>query len=159
MTIAERKDQQPDSEEAQRRGGSRSEPSRSGASLESAPNPEVVEKPTRRRFTAEYKLRILEEADRCEESGAVGLLLRREGLHSSHLTNWRKARREGSLRQLSRKRGRKAKISPEHKRIQQLEKQVRRLEDELDKAKTILDVQGKVARLLGLPPSDERSSS
>ena len=59
------------------------------------PDPEVVAKPKRRRFTAEYRLRILEEADQCTESGDVGRLLRREGLYSSHLTKWRGARREG----------------------------------------------------------------
>ena len=143
-----------DSEEAQRRGDSRSESSQSGASFESARDTEVVEKPTRRRFSAKYKLRILEEADRCEGAGEIGLLLRREGLHSSHLSNWRRAGREGSLAKLSQKRGRKPKVSPEQKRIQELEKKVRRLEDDLDKARTILEVQGKVARLLGLPPSD-----
>ena len=64
----------------------------------SRPNPEVVAKPKRRQFTAGYRLRILEEAERCTASGEVGRLLRREGLYSSHLTAWRKARRKGSLR-------------------------------------------------------------
>ena len=62
-----------------------------------APDPEVVAKPTRRRFTAAYKLRILEETDGCSEPGEVGRIVRREGLYSSHLTAWRKARRAGSL--------------------------------------------------------------
>ena len=65
------------------------------------PDPEVVAKPTRRQFTAQYRLRILEEAERCTQPGEVGRLLRREGLYSSHLTAWRKARRKGSLRNLS----------------------------------------------------------
>ena len=65
------------------------------------PDPEVVAKPKRRQFTAEYRLRILEEADRCTQPGEVGRLLRREGLYSSHLTAWRKARRKGSLRELA----------------------------------------------------------
>ena len=64
----------------------------------SAPDPEVVAKPTRRQFTAEYRLRIVEEADRCTRPGEVGRLLRREGLYTSHLSAWRKARRSGSLR-------------------------------------------------------------
>ena len=73
-----------------------------------APDPEVVAKPKRRQFTAEYRLRILEEADRCTQPGEVGRLLRREGLYSSHLTAWRKARRKGSLRELAaKKRGAK----------------------------------------------------
>jgi transposase-like protein len=159
MRKAEQKNSQVGTEEAQRRRDSRSEPSRSEASSpKSAPDAQVLEKPRRRRFTAEYKLRILEEADGAASPGEIGLLLRREGLHSSHLTNWRNARRKGSLAQLSRKRGRKAKTTPEQKKIEQLEKKVRRLEDDLDKAQTILEVQGKVARLLGLPPSDGRSS-
>ena len=72
------------------------------------PDPEVVAKPKRRQFTAEYRLRVLEEADRCTQPGEVGRLLRREGLYSSHLTAWRKARRKGSLRELAaKKRGAK----------------------------------------------------
>ena len=72
------------------------------------PDPEVVAKPKRRQFSAEYRLRILEEADRCTQPGEVGRLLRREGLYSSHLTAWRKARRKGSLRELAaKKRGAK----------------------------------------------------
>ena len=101
------------------------------------PDPEVVAKPKRRQFTAEYRLRILEEADRCTQPGEVGRLLRREGLYSSHLTAWRKARRKGSLRELAAK-------------VRALKAQVARLEHELHTARTILDVQGKVAGLLGL---------
>ena len=159
MNIGERRDDF-DSEDAQRGQGSRSEPSRSGASFESSPlNPEVPEKPNRRRFTAKYKLGILEQADQCGDSGEIGLLLRREGLHSSHLSNWRRARREGSLARLSRKRGRKSKEnSAEIQKIQRLEREVCRLEAELEKAHTILEVQGKVARLLGVCPSDGRNS-
>ena len=74
--------------------------------VESPRDPEVPEKPKRRRFTAEYKLRILEEADGASEAGEIGALLRREGLYSSHLTNWRRQRREGTLAGLSRRRGR-----------------------------------------------------
>ena len=73
-----------------------------------APDPEIVAKPTRRRFTAAYKLRILEETDGCSEPGEVGRIVRREGLYSSHLTAWRKARRAGSLKGLTpKRRGRK----------------------------------------------------
>ena len=64
------------------------------------PDPEVVAKPKRRKFTAQYRLRILEEAESCTQPGEVGRLLRREGLYSSHLTEWRRARREGSLQGL-----------------------------------------------------------
>jgi len=91
--------------------------------LAEAPNPEVVEKPVRRRFTAEYKRAILKEADRCS-AGEIGALLRREGLYSSPLTSWRRHRDLGELEALSpKKRGRKAKpLSPlakENERLQQ----------------------------------------
>ena len=120
------------------------------------PDPEVVAKPTRRQFTAAYRLRILEEADRCTEPGEVGRLLRREGLYSSHLTAWRKARREGSLQGLrSKKRGAKpAPRNPLDAKVRELEAQVARLEKELHTAHTILDVQGKVAGLLGFNLND-----
>ncbi len=116
-----------------------------------APDPEVAAKPKRRQFTAEYRLRILEEVDRCTELGEVGQLLRREGLYSSHLTAWRKARRHGALRGLAaKKRGAKPKPrNPLEPKVRQLEAQVVRLEEELRKAHTILDVQEKVAGLLG----------
>ena len=115
------------------------------------PDPEVAAKPKRRQFTAEYRLRILEEAERCTEPGEVGQLLRREGLYSSHLTAWRKARRSGALRGLaSKKRGAKPKArNPLEPKVRQLEAEVARLEEELRKAHTILEVQEKVAGLLG----------
>ena len=126
-------------------------PRAGGAGL--TPDPEVVAKPMRRQFAAEYRLRILEEADRCTRRGEVGRLLRREGLYSSHLTAWRKARRKGSLRELaSKKRGAKpVEHNPLDAKVRALEAQVARLEHELHTAAhTILDVQGKVAGLLGL---------
>jgi len=114
-------------------------------------DPEVAAKAKRRQFTAEYRLRILEEADGCTEPGEVGQLLRREGLYSSHLTAWRKARRNGALRGLaSKKRGAKPKArNPLEPKVRQLEAKVEHLEKELHKAHTILDVQEKVAGLLG----------
>jgi transposase-like protein len=132
-----------------------------GASAPSArPDPEVVAKPKRRRFTAEYRLRILEEADGCTEPGEVGRLLRREGLYSSHLTSWRKARRNGALRGLtSKKRGAKPKArNPLEPKVRELEAKVARLEKELHKAHTILDVQEKVAGLLGFSLDDGKDS-
>ena len=88
------------------------------------PDPEVVARPKRRQFTAEYRLRILEEADRCTQPGEVGRLLRREGLYSSHLTAWRKARRKGSLRELAaKKRGAKpAERNPLDAKVRALER-------------------------------------
>ena len=120
----------------------------------------MVAKPTRRQFTAEYRLRILEEADRCTEPGEVGRLLRREGLYSSHLTGWRKARRKGSLQGLSpNKRGAKpAKRNPLDATVRELKTKVTRLEKELHTAHTILEVQGKVAGLLGFSLNDGKDS-
>ncbi len=118
-------------------------PGAGSSSAGGVPDPEVLAKPTRRQFTAEYRLRILEEADRCTGRGEVGRLLRREGLYSSHLVNWRKARRKGALSGLrQKKRGRKpVEANP-------LTPKVKRLEKELAAAHTILDIQGRVA---GLP--------
>ena len=113
-------------------------------------------KPTRRQFTAEYRLRILEEADRCTRPGEVARLLRREGLYTSHLSAWRKARRQGSLQGLTpKKRGAKpAQPNPLSAKVRQLEAKVARLEKKLATAHTILEVQGKVAGLLGLSLRD-----
>jgi len=131
-------------------------PSAGASGPPARPDPEVAAKPKRRRFTAEYRLRILEEADGCTEPGAVGRLLRREGLYSSHLTAWRKVRRDGALRGLrSKKRGAKPKASnPLEPKVRELESKVARLEKELHKAHTILDVQEKVAGLLGFSLED-----
>ena len=123
-----------------------------------APDPEVVAKPMRRQFTAEYRLRIVEEADRCTRPGEVGRLLRREGLYTSHLAAWRKARRNGSLQGLApKKRGAKPvehnSLTP---KVRQLEAKVTRLEKELATAHTILDVQGKISGLLGLNLNDAK---
>lgn len=122
------------------------------------PDPEVVDKPIRRRFTSEYKLRIVEEADRCTKPGDVGRLLRREGLYTSHLTSWRKAARTGSLKALSKKRGRKSERNPLEEKVRKLEREKARLEKELHKAHLIIDVQGKVAGLLGLNLEDGTNS-
>ncbi|MCP4003227.1 MAG: transposase [bacterium] len=126
------------------------------AGVDAVPDPQVIAKPKRRRFTAEYRLRILEEADRCTGAGEVGQLLRREGLYSSHLANWRKARDEGALHGLrSKKRGAKPKASnPLEPKVRELEAKIARLENDLHKAHTILDVQEKVAGLLGFSLED-----
>ena len=102
----------------------RDEAPRAGAShARPTPDPEVVAKPKRRKFTAQYRLRILEEAESCTQPGEVGRLLRREGLYSSHLTEWRRARREGSLQGLTpSKRGRKpAERNPLSAKVHELE--------------------------------------
>lgn len=108
---------------------------------------EVVPKAKRRTFTAEYKARILREADSLSQTrGGVGALLRREGLYSSHLTAWRSEARKG----LSAKRGRKAR-SAESREVEQLRRENARLAEKLRKAEIIIDVQKKVATLLGIP--------
>ena len=114
-----------------------------------APNPELVERAQRRRFTSAYKLAIVREADGlADRPGAIGALLRREGLYSSNLTNWRRLRDEGALEALSRPRGPK----PPHPLEQENARLKRRLaqaEAELEKARTVIEVQGCVSALLG----------
>jgi len=118
----------------------------------SPPDPEVPEKKSRRKFTVAYKLRILQEADKCEAPGEIGALLRREGLYSSHLTIWRRHRREGILQGVRpKKRGRKPKPkNPLTDRVAQLEKQNRRLQQKLKKAELIIDAQKKMSEILGI---------
>lgn len=122
-------------------------------------DPEVLEKATRRRFTAKYKLSILEQADRCKEPGQIGALLRREGLYSSHLTTWRRQRESGALKALGpRKRGRNAKPQDKQfQRLAELECEVEQLRQKLAQAETIIDVQKKVSSLLGIPLSRPES--
>lgn len=116
-------------------------------------DPEVPEKPVRRRYTAEYKLRILDEADACTEHGQLGALLRREGLYSSHLRTWRKQREEGILNGLTpKKRGRKGKPKdPVQEENQRLRRENQRLVARLKQAETIIEVQKKLSEALGIP--------
>jgi transposase len=120
------------------------------------------ERPKRRAFTAEYKLRIVREADAALASGvegAVGELLRREGLYSSHLVEWRRLRESGELAGLAaKKRGPKARKNPLADEVARLQRENERMKAELAKANTVIDVQRKVAALLGetLPePTEE----
>jgi transposase len=117
------------------------------------PDPEVRERAARRRFTAEYKLRIVREADECRGPGELGALLRREGLYSSHLTTWRRQRDAGALSGLSpKKRGRPATApSPLARRVAQLEREKAHLERRLQQAETIIEVQKKISEILGIP--------
>ena len=117
------------------------------------PSPEVLEKPVRRRFAVEYKVGILAEADACTEMGQVGELLRREGLYSSHLSNWRRQRDEGVLAGLTpKRRGRKSKpenpVADENERLQ---RENHRLKEKLRQAELIIDVQKKVSEMLSIP--------
>ena len=124
------------------------------------PDPEVEVTTGRRRFTTQYKLSILEQADRCQHAGEIGALLRREGLYSSHLSTWRRLRREGVLQGLrSRRRGPKPDAAvAEQREIARLQQRVSRLEHELEKAHTIIDVQKKLSVMLSTIPKDENSS-
>jgi transposase len=122
------------------------------------PDPEVVLKAERRQFTAEYKLRIVEEADACTESGRIGALLRREGLYSSHLSKWRQLRKEGQLQALSiKKRGRKAQ-DPSLAELAKLQRENDRLRARLEQAEMIIDVQKKLSQLLGLTPEENKTT-
>jgi len=112
------------------------------------PDPELVERARRRRFTAQYKLRILREADACSKSGEIGALLRREGLYSSLLTEWRRQRERGSLAALDRPRGR-PKSDPREAQIAGLQRRLERAERDLEKARRVIEVQGNVSALLG----------
>ena len=148
-------------------GDERSEPELPGRGPTSAradrskidrPNPEVVPQAKRRRFSAKYKLEILNQADACTQPGELGALLRREGLYYSHVTNWRRQREQGTLAGLApKKRGRKPDPDRElRQRNAQLEKENRRLADKLEKAELIIEVQKKVARLLGLEQQEDK---
>jgi transposase len=113
-------------------------------------------KPKRRRFSAEYKLAVLDEYERLTDPGAKGALLRREGLYSSHLVEWRRARDAGALKELAPK-TRPAKRTPEQVELERARKRIARLEDDLSKHKLALEIQGKASELLErlLVESDE----
>lgn len=118
----------------------------------SPPDPEVKEKLPRRKFTAKYKLQILDTADSCTEPGQIGAMLRREGLYSSHLTLWRRQREQGVLKSMSpKKRGRKAKeknpLAPELARMQ---KENRNLKNKLKQAELIIEAQKKISEILSM---------
>lgn len=135
--------------------------SRAPGATESVPDPEVPGVAKRRHFTAAYKLSVLEDADRCSSAGEIGALLRREGLYSSHLSMWRRERAAGALAALGRRRGRKAVLTAEQKRLGALQAENVRLKRELEQAQTIIEVQKKLCTLLGLPTaaSDESAGS
>jgi len=141
----------------ERREGERSEPSRSGGTANSgrpaaAPSsdPEVSAKARRRKFTAAYKLGIVVEADQAVDPGAIGALLRREGLYSSHLVEWRRLRVTGALGALSNKRGRKPAGDPLAEENGRLQAELLHLNRKLQQAEIIIDVQKKLSALLGI---------
>lgn len=132
------------------------------ARVEMAVTPEDVQvaaKPQRRSFTAEYKRRILKEADACTTPGAVGALLRREGLYSSHLVEWRRARARGELAALTpKKRGRKpTPVDPRDRKIAELERQLTHMTGRAERAEALVEAQKNLAALLGRPGASAQS--
>ena len=116
------------------------------------PDSEVIARPRRRTFTAEYKRSVLDQADAAQDSGSIGALLRREGLYSSHLTTWKRQRQRGEIDALTpQKRGPKVVVSPLVKQNRQLQAANARLTKKLQNAELIIEIQKKVAALLGNP--------
>ena len=132
----------------------------SAAAAPPASDPEVLEKPKRRRFTAQYKQQILDEAAQCTAPGEIGALLRREGLYSSHLTTWRRQHDSGALAGLTpHQRGRKANPrAAEARRLAELEQENERLRQQLQQAQTIIEVQKKLSSLLGIPMNHAKTN-
>jgi transposase-like protein len=128
------------------------------------PDPEVPEKTARRKFTAKFKLQILQEADACTEPGRLGAFLRSKGLYSSNLATWRKQRDEGLLDALSpKKRGRKEKEkNPLAPKVAELQRENEKLNRKLKRAETIIEFQKKISEILGIaqePIEEEEKSS
>jgi len=123
-----------------------------GSSVHAGPmaevaDPEVPERAKRRRFTASYKLAILDELDQATEPGAKGAILRREGLYTSHIVEWRRARDAGALEALGRPRGRKP-ANPLAGEVERLQRENARLRGRLDTANKVIEVQGNLSALL-----------
>ena len=131
------------------------------SSLEQAlggPAIEVVAKATRRRFTVEYKRKIVREAEACKTPGAVGALLRREGMYSSHLTTWRAARERGELAGAPTKRGPVRRVAdPRDKRITELGRENAHWRKRAERAEALVELQKQIAALLGTPLTGEPS--
>lgn len=153
----------PERGEPERSGGEPNGGANNGAAETGVPNPEVMTRPQRRRFTAAYKARIVEEAQRCTEPGEISALLRREGLYSSALTQWRRQYQAGALQGLKDdKRGRKRTRDARDEELQRLRRENQRLNKKLRQAELIIEIQKKVAAMLGNPietiPSSEETS-
>jgi transposase-like protein len=147
--------EEPRSERSERSGSS-------GREVPRAPDPEVVGVAKRRSFTREYKMRIVEEADRCKQPGEVGMLLRRERLHSSHLVVWRKLRQEAARKAPGAKRGRKpVAVNPLAAEVARLSRENARLALRNRKLEGLIDLQKKASELLGIelpaPPETDES--
>jgi transposase len=112
---------------------------------------EVTEKAKRRHYSAAYKLKILHEADACTKPGELGAMLRREGLYSSHLAAWRKARAKGARKGLEAKqRGPKATTDPSAQKLAEQEREMARWKARAERAEALVEIQKKVAALLGI---------
>lgn len=140
----------------------RSEAERSGGLTKSAPSqdwvsvadPEVLALSGRRRFKASYKARIVREADACKEPGEIGSLLRREGLYSSHLNNWRKEYRKGAESALADdSRGRKQTKNPLEPEVERLTRELERTKQKLHQAEMVIEFQKKLCEILGISPT------
>lgn len=151
-------DQSP-GEATERRGAERSEGPRSGEASPGerrrdggVPDPQVPARAKRRRFTAEFKLRVLREAERCRKPGEIGALVRRHGIYTSHLSTWRRERDQAARGRLGRKRGRKPRDpNPLTPRVVQLEQEIHRFQVQLRRAELIIEIQKKASALLGIP--------
>src|SRR3954468_7687595 len=132
---------------AERAVGERSDLAAARPSREGVPNPELVERAKRRRFSAEYKARILRETDACSRPGEIGALLRREGLYTPHPTAWRKQRDAGPSAGRAPPRGRKP-ADPREAELAALRRRAERAEAELEKARKVIKIQGNVSALL-----------
>ena len=142
----------PERGEPQRSGGEPNGGANNAAADSPILDPEVLAKPQRRRFTPAYKARIVEEAQRCTESGQIGALLRREGLYSSALTQWRRQYQSGALQALKDdKRGRKRTRDARDNELERLQRENQRLNKKLRQAELIIEIQKKVAAMLGNP--------
>lgn len=162
-------------EASERRGAERSEGPRSGeasngerpiptptpapVSASARPDPEVPERPSRRHFTAEFKLKVLQEADACRAPGQIGELLRRHGLYTSHLSLWRRERDLAARAGLDRKRGPgRNVIHPLARRVAELEAEIKGLRQHLQQATTIIEVQKKVSEIFGVTLDSRQSN-
>jgi len=123
-------------------------------------DPEVPEKKPRRKFTAKYKLEILEKVETCTRPSQIGLLLRKEGLYSSNLTTWRKQRDNGLLEAMApKKRGRKkVEKNPLAQEVARLQRDNERLKKKLKQAETIIEVQKKISQILGISQDHDEES-
>ena len=131
-----------------------------GGVPETPPDPEVSDRPKRRRFTAEYKRKILKQADACTRPGELGALLRREGVYSSSLNSWRSARERGEIAGLApKKRGPKASVpDPRDRELAAKDREIARLSARAERAEALIEVQKKLSQILGirLPESDDK---